>query len=512
MTTNDNENRILARIDDIIETQLQFHLGQVIWRASESHLEARKFWEEQKKEMFGFAATLVDRMEVQEDMTRRMTLDSLNIETTTDEKKETSLETLKKELAICKSNVEKQIIEIEHLKTKKTELEKQHEIDVISMSKQWEDKDATLKRLRELELKQSNAKKPKNVQIANLEAENTQLKLQMKKTDKVNRQLVEEASDLKLDITSRDQEIKLMKQQISELKSASYSKRKASTSTAGASDKHNGINSENWADIMESEDEAKKSADEWASKYRELQSSYFDVCLQLEKLKKNGAPSEDEKKLFDLGQTIMAKNEEIRHLKQAENVNRIQMDYMQKELDKYQRSTSPLTDAEEKTKQKAIRANKRKSQHRKSTPPTLNMEKESPTQEISPKLKENKHAAVVNINRPTTPQKKHVEEPQPEKKDISPQPNEVKEHATASSSNSDYVTENGYLTFTTEINGVLSNYSIKLPTGYCQSSKTKQTKINKTNSTNIPRNIAQDAQESKEKKKKLNPNAAVWKA
>lgn len=511
MTSNDNENRILARIDDIIETQLQFHLGQVIWRASESHLEARKFWEEQKKEMFGFAATLVDRMEVQEDMTRRMTLDSLNIKAATNEQKGTSVESLKKEIALCKSNIEKQLVEIEHLKTKKTELEKQHEIDVISMSKQWEDKDATLKKLKELELLHSNSKKPKNIQIANLEAENKQLKLQMKKIDKVNRQLVEETSNLKLDITSRDQEIKQMKQQIAELKSASFGKRKASTSTTG--DNPNGKNSENWADIMESEDEAKKSAEEWASKYRELQSSYFEVCLQLEKLKKNGTPSEDEKRLLDLSQTIMAKNEEIRHLKQAENVNRIQMDYMQKELDKYQRSASPLTDVEEKLRHKSLRANKRKSQHRKSTPPVLNVEEESSNQEATPKLKENKLAATVNISRPATPQKKHEEEVQSEQKNFSPQPSEVKDQATPSSSSSDYVTENGYLTFTTEINGVLSNYSIKLPTGYySSSSKNKQIKSNKTNTTNIPKNTTHVKQEPKAKKNKLNPNAPAWKA
>lgn len=108
--SNEHENRVLSRIDDIIETQLQFHLGQVVWRASESHLEARKFWEEQKKEMFGFAATLVDRMESQIDMTRRMTLNSLGSSSSGTQSEETEEDMLRKELSVYKSKSQSQYL------------------------------------------------------------------------------------------------------------------------------------------------------------------------------------------------------------------------------------------------------------------------------------------------------------------------------------------------------------------------------------------------------------------
>lgn len=495
----------MARIDDIIETQLQFHLGQVIWRASESHLEARKFWEEQKKEMFGFAATLVDRMEIQEDITRRMTLSSLKSGKSVGE--EPTLETLKEEVAMYKAKAKKQMFEIESLKTRNFDLEKQHEIDVISMSKQWENKETTLKKLKELDLK--------HIQIVELEEKNKELNIQIKQMQTMNYKLQEELSAIKSNSKSKVKSITKQK------KSSSISKEeevKVEIEKPNANDEK----TENWADIMQSEDEAKKSADEWANKYRELQTSYFEVCLEVERSKKDGMSLEDEKKIFELSQSIIAKDEEIRHLKQAENVSRIQMDYMQLELNKYQRSISPLAEIDDNmNKQKANKAAKRKSQHRKSTPAMSNTQKVSPPQ----KVKENVNRPVtpsqkVNeiVSRPVTPHKKPIEIKQQEQQKPSPPPVEKEVPSPSPSANpsnshsSEYVTENGYLTFTTEINGVLSNYSIKLPTTNTTAGYQKPKMNNNNRKSQAPPAIQEQTTTATTKKNKLNPNAVTWKS
>lgn len=551
----------MARIDDIIETQLQFHLGQVIWRASESHLEARKFWEEQKKEMFGFAATIVDRIESQEELARKITLGSLTSATSNEENEE--VDNLRKELNMYKSKSQRKSFELDMLKTRNQELEKQHEIDTISIAKQWQEKDSTLKRLHQLEQERKNLGRSTNstnikqkdlqTKLFNLETENKQLKKQIKQIQEVNRQLLEDATTFEKSLNSRDKEIKQLKQQLTDAESQiTVNKRKmvqtesTTTTATGALDcgedfgkkisnstkkkdtsistdkdlkkttskddinkdtnkdnndtssntvdslKKDNEKMENWADIMQSEDEAKKSAEEWAKKYRELQTSYFDVCLQLEKLKKEGASMGDEKKIIELSQSIAAKDEEIRHLKQAENVNRIQMNYMQLELDKYQnltvsRPSSALSLQEKRSNQnKAAYRSKNKSQQQ-------------------------RKSAIVSSSAPASSRNRDISSPQPAS--LSPPTNNINNDKTQVSSSTaavtpplapspkpeksttqDYVTEDGFLTFTTEINGQLSKYSIKLPTGYGK---------RQANATPKPSTI---------KKNKLNPNALSWKS
>lgn len=468
----DVENRVLARVDDIIETQLQFHLGQIVWRASENHLDARRFWEEQKKEMFGFAATLIDRMETQIDMQRRMTLDSItspeekNTPQRSVEESDVIMEILRKELKMYKSKyteAQSQLFELEMLKTRNSELEKQHVIDTISLKKQWEDRDSTLRQLNKLEQervfngtssprkKESSGDKSHHTKVFNLETQNKQLKAQVKQMQEINRQLLEEATAYELNIKKQNKELKQIKNQLSEaeLVILNNKRKMAPTSSAVTTTTADGIDcsedfgkkqqrtkkKDTWADIMESEDEAKKSADEWAKKYHELQASYFEVCLKFEK---KDEPSKEDNTIDNLNQTIIAKDEEIRHLKQAENVNRIQIDYLQLELDKNQRKNKP--GAEE---SKLQNRNMRKSQ--------LPLVKKSTSHQRSPPTKT--------------------------------QPISTKETG--------YVTEDGYLTFTTEINGQPSKYTIKIPSGYQNSAVLDQKKMSKT-------------------KTKFNPDAQPW--
>lgn len=507
-------------------------------------------------------------MESQIDMTRRMTLSSLSPNSSGSQPEETEEDTLRKELNVYRSKSQSQLFELEILKTRNAELEKQHEIDTISMSKQWEDKDATLKKLHQLEqqknLSQGRSSTKKDVNLFNLETENKQLKNQVTQIKDVNKQLLEDSLTFEATLKNRDGEIYQLKKQLSEaeLQLLSHKRRMvptvSSTTTAtGALDcsedfgkkSSKSKKSETWADIMESEDEAKKSAEEWAKKYRELQTSYFGVCMQLEKTKSESMSPEDEKKMYDLNQTIIKKDEEIRHLKQAENVNRIQMDYMQAELNKYQRSASPMSGdipVGVIKQQKASYRLKGKNQHRKSTGSMVTKKVSqiiSPSPSPLPRLRNvakpatatpintSSAAAVPNAtttattttatntattattiainadtttptvtNTATTVAAAENTSASTTTATIKSPTITAKSPTTATINNTtktepDYKAEDGFLTFTTEINGQLSRYSIKLPNGYKQPSK---------RSTLM--------REPMKKQNKLNPNAPTWKS
>jgi hypothetical protein len=314
---------------------LQFHLGQVAWKSSESYLDARQFWEDQKKEMFGFAATLIDRLESHTET--RISDDSVKLE-------------LQEYKSRCK-------LQTEYLDTYKLKYEQQQDTINKYKSKYQQHLDS---------LKDYNSKyADMQQQIDALKAKQLELESQHKNdTD-----LLKQANDK---IGSHLETIAQLKESNNKLLNESKfikPSRSASVVSEMMRKKSFGMD---WADIMESEDEAKKSAEEWALKYRELQASYFDVCLKLES---NQTQSDDPS-------TMSKKDEQIRHLKQAENMSRIQIDYLQSELNK-------------------VRTTKRQS-YRKS--------------------------------------RQVVAEKDP-----------------------GYVTEDGYLTFTTEINGKPSKYSIKIP-------------------------------------------------
>lgn len=126
------ETNDLSGIDSIIEAQLQYHLGQMAWRVSESHVEARRFWEEQKNQVFGFASTMIDRIE--REMQSRLS-DTLD---------------LKRELDWHRQQLAEkqcQLHELEILRIRNSELEKQHELDVTMIQNQQMDKDRLQRRL-----------------------------------------------------------------------------------------------------------------------------------------------------------------------------------------------------------------------------------------------------------------------------------------------------------------------------------------------------------------------------
>ncbi|KAI8147454.1 hypothetical protein BJV82DRAFT_595516 [Fennellomyces sp. T-0311] len=57
-----NEQRLIDRIDELIETRLKTNMSEILWRATESHRDARRFWEEQRRDMLELGASILHRL------------------------------------------------------------------------------------------------------------------------------------------------------------------------------------------------------------------------------------------------------------------------------------------------------------------------------------------------------------------------------------------------------------------------------------------------------------------
>ncbi|KAI9257235.1 hypothetical protein BDA99DRAFT_133768 [Phascolomyces articulosus] len=59
---NLNEQRLLERIDDLIESRLKSNISEILWRATESHRDARRFWEEQRRDMLELGSSILHKL------------------------------------------------------------------------------------------------------------------------------------------------------------------------------------------------------------------------------------------------------------------------------------------------------------------------------------------------------------------------------------------------------------------------------------------------------------------
>jgi hypothetical protein len=392
----------MSKVGDLISTQLQVHLGQLIWQTSESHLEAKKFWEEQKKEMLGFVTTFIDRLDTEsQELNFNHDLDTENF----DDDEKQKWKALKNELLKYKAkyaDVQRQTFEMDILRSRNNELEKECQISAQKLDdydRQTTEKVKLELRLKDLEQQMVDYAALAEMQndrakVDDLIALNKQLKAQLCSKEQLNRQLHEQTLEYEERLTQQKNDMELLYQKNQELEIDAHNYQKKNVSQVlqvpasqedAKSDRgldcsedfgmqkpeifsSNSKPNDNWADMMTSDEEAK----EWAKKYQALEKSYSEMRQQLE------LSAENKKEISEMSQSITTKDQEIRHLKQLENVNRIQLDYLQRELNSYQSYRS-----------------KPRSRSR--------------------------------------PQK------------------------------ADYKTKDGYLTFTTEINGQLSQYSIKLP-------------------------------------------------
>ncbi|KAI8384246.1 uncharacterized protein BYT42DRAFT_254250 [Radiomyces spectabilis] len=57
------QNQLLRRIDDIIDGQLQSNLAQLLWKATQTQLDTRRFWEDQKKEMMEYSSNMLAKLQ-----------------------------------------------------------------------------------------------------------------------------------------------------------------------------------------------------------------------------------------------------------------------------------------------------------------------------------------------------------------------------------------------------------------------------------------------------------------
>ncbi|KAG1176189.1 hypothetical protein G6F70_003551 [Rhizopus microsporus] len=342
---------VLSGIDRIIEAQLQYHLGQMAWRVSESHIEARRFWEEQKSQVFGFTTNVIDRLE--RDLNQRLK-DLIDSKTDLDP----DVSSLKRELEWHKQQLAEkqcQLHELEVLRIRNSELEKQHDIDVAIIKSQQIDKEKIEARLLKYEETGAPGKKHQ-MKLFELKSYSKQLRSHVARVEQINKTLHQQVNEYQKQLEAKDEEIKQLLTKM---------KRKCSndsTNMTARSSKH-----QTWVEIMESEDEAKKNAEMWANKYKELEKVHQELEI-------------------DHARLISEKDQEIRQLKQLDSMNRVQLEYMQLELKK--------------------------------------------------KVQPSKHCACNKY--------------------------QIQAPSRVSKSQS-VIAKDGYLTFTAEINGQLSKYSVKIP-------------------------------------------------
>jgi DNA repair exonuclease SbcCD ATPase subunit len=411
------QTKLALNIDEIIDTQLQLHLGQLVWRASESHLEARRFWEEQKKEMFGFAAELVDRLD------HRPPPPQCDDE---DQQKWKEMESELQKYKLKSAQKQRQLFEMDVLKTRHMELEKEHQealVQLNQLDKQRMDKASLEERIKDLEEQlihysvlteyHSDATK-----VDDLVALNKQLKNQLSSFEQINHQLHDQMAEYETTLANQKSKMQAMAQRNKDLEieltrsNLQVPQVPDEGLDCGEDFGTKKIPTVNWADMMNSEDEVKK----WSNKYKSLEKEYTHLCQKLKEVE-----VKDEKKQVDLLQALNSKEDEIKQLKKASRVGHIQLNHLQQELDKTQTTK------------------------RVHTPPP-----------------------------PPPPPQKQQQKQQQQKQ----QQQQQKEFAT----------KDGYLTFTTEINGRLSTYSIKIPN---QQKKAPQNTVN-------------------HQQKRLNPNAPAW--
>ncbi|KAG1051037.1 hypothetical protein G6F43_006732 [Rhizopus delemar] len=361
----DQDLLLPSGIDSIIEAQLQHHLGQLVWRVSESHVEACRFWDEQKNQVFGFASTMISHIE--QEMQQK--LDNL-----INAKKDTV--TMKQELEWHQQQLAEkncQLHELETLRIRNSELEKQHEIDVAIIKSQQLDKEKLENRLQKYEEEGKSTLNEKfQMRLYDLKAQNKQLKIHVARIEQVNRKLNQQVEEYKAKVEIKKEEKEestLNLKRMSDSVSASNDKQK----------KQEHADVITWAEIMESEDEAKKAVEQWTKKYKDLEQTHKSVVLQLEKEQETNQ------------NRLTEKDQEIRQLKQVENIHRAQLDCLQSELKKAQQQQT----------------------------------------------KPSKHCGCCRYHKQASPR--------------------------ASAREQSFIAQDGYLTFTAEINGRLSKYSVKIP-------------------------------------------------
>ncbi|KAG0182741.1 hypothetical protein DFQ29_002376 [Apophysomyces sp. BC1021] len=418
--------------------RIQSNFSQVLVSMTEAHQDAKKFWQEQKKE--------VPRDEELE-MLRQQRIDLEN---------EVNVNRLQL------IGLQRQLVEMDLLKARNDELEKENE-SVQRQGAEVEHLRTELQRSRLLidELEDTNAHLKEMVHIKDVD-ELVQCKRKLDKEVErqsvENQQLQQRVAHLELEasrnqdemgrLCSRNQQLETeLEYHQTELERLQI--RCERKHTKQPEDVDEGImdcgeefgrkKSMSWMDAIEAraddsepviaapeqqqetpvEDEDEEEKSLWYTKYQDMVLRYLELRAMLEKTQ---LTKEDEE---DLKSKMTALEEENKRIKLSESVSQIQIEYMQRELDKPKTLETQLKQKEDevsklrKTLDELHRRLKKRSSAR-----------YSPAMSWSPSSQEAGPTA-----RPETPPSPGCD---------------------------GFVTEDGHLMFTTQINGQLAQYTIKL--------------------------------------------------
>ncbi|KAI9030991.1 hypothetical protein CLU79DRAFT_732397 [Phycomyces nitens] len=509
------QNQLLQRIDEAIETQVQSNIRQILWKASESHMDARRFWEDQKNEMFEFGASLVKRLETHISATKAS---QKPLKTEGDPNPNQELETLRRQQIDLENEVnvyrmkhiglQRQIFEMDLVKERNSELEKQY--DWIrernaELENHHADTRAHLNRISVLEAQIASLNQARSTLIQidgdkskldEIVSRNLGLEAEAAEHVESKKALVSRISELEAEasknqtelnrLSSRNQqletELESHQKELEAIQAQYEMDKKPRSDKLDKEDSQELTKSKEWADMMASEDERKKRMREkeiseeatliWFDRYQEIVTKYDDICARYEKLKgtqkSGGEKTLKENGLEKMKSKLANLEDENKRLRQIERVNRIQMNHMQQELDQIYRG-----DPQTKPRNSTTKTQEEAPQPRKERTPKVHQKK---TDKPSPRSSPLPSLLVPPGPAATCPESHN-------KKD--------------ESGGTKYVTEDGLLTFTTEINGQLSQYTIRLPQGG-----------NNTNNTSKQR--PKSHMPVPKGSRALNPNAMSW--
>ncbi|KAI7860715.1 hypothetical protein BDC45DRAFT_529346 [Circinella umbellata] len=358
---NLNEQRLLDRIDEIIESRLKSNISEILWRATESHRDARRFWEEQRRDMLELGSSILHKLSSTADQLKQHRQGSGE---DVEEEEEQELDNLRK----LRIDLENEVsgYQLKHVA-------QQTEIQSIQQ--------------RYIELEK---------EVETFRLRNSELEAQLVQHQRNN------------GVTVKDTRL---------------------SSSSKASTKTRDVQTENISTIMDWADVV--AEDEWAKKYSNLETKYEVANNKIAELEK---------------QLLMQQQQ---HHQQQRPTSRSAV-------------TRPLNQTRPASSMALVAPSPSSTN---STTATITTRATSPSNAAT--IKQRKHKSM-------TPAPSH---------------NHINKERKASHRQSYFMNEDGHLTFTTEINGQLSQYTVKLPSK--EDSNTHTT--NTSNST------------------KLNPLAQSWK-
>ncbi|KAI9030846.1 hypothetical protein CLU79DRAFT_715730 [Phycomyces nitens] len=448
MATQEPEERLsvsqsmwLDQLERQIKIRFESTVHPSLSSATQIQQEARQFWEDQRRAMQAFSESLIEKIEDRFELSETPSLQTAS--------KQTGLEKEVNENRREILHLQRQLVEFDLLKPRHAELEAQYEAmgqQAAYFQKEWQEAKQNQTRVAELE---ARLKTLSDV----VETDSTKQRLD---------EILMEKAQWKAEIDEQIKAKQALKDRVDELQVEVYRNHKEMNRLGSRNQQL-----ETDLECHQRELERLQAKCEYRAETRpeigmadcgeEFGQRLVSQCLPPPTNELPETPAE-------MMETIGRLKEENRKIRQSESVNKIQLDYMQRELN--QLSTAGLKRQLERRDEEILKLKRALEQTRKHEP-------------VQTTAVETKHSPQTS--RTCSPCSSYCQTPPPER---IPERLSYRMDSSGPSNELD-----GQVTFMTQINGKISHYTVKMPGhSHPMSQKSKTTSRNHT----------------------LNPEAAAW--